>query len=542
VSDTSPPAPKLLTQPAILPGWVSGPDRSRWKRLLVLALLLFCFFYGATFSLLAPYVLAPFAAPIIVLLFMVVWSLPELHSVPTGPMTVMFFAYFGALVLWPNYLAVALPGLPWITLARLASFPMAVLFLVCLSGSQDFRQRIAFSISGTPMVWKLLLIFVVIQTYSIFLSKHISLSFDKYIEAQVTWTIVFFASSYIFLRPKLIQQTAVMLWVMGIIVGMIGLWEFRLKHVPWAGHIPSFLKIDDPYIAIILAGVFREASGQYRIESTFSTSLGFGEYIALTVPFVLHFVVTTGRPSTRFAAACSVVFLMGMAVLSGTRLAAVGCLLTLLLYLLLIAMRRWQTRPDSLLGPAVALGYPAIFAAGVASTFFVGRIRHLVFGDGSQQGSTDDRIAQYKLGLPMVMHNPIGHGIGTGGTTLGYSPFGFMTIDTYYMDIALEYGVLGFFVYYSMFAIAIYQAGKHALFRTVGRDDDLAFLAPLAMALMNFIVIKSVFSQQDNHPLVFMMLGMTAALLARARAKSSPMKAPRADVLAQHNTTIVVPG
>jgi hypothetical protein len=32
---------------------------------------------------------------------------------------------------------------------------------------------------------------------------------------------------------------------------------------------------------------------------------------------------------------------------------------------------------------------------------------------------------------------------------------------------------------------------------------------------MNFFVIKSVFSQQDNHPLVFMMLGMVVALVWR---------------------------
>lgn len=530
MSDSTPTtAPKLLSQPAILPGWEASPNRNKWKRALILSLLLFCFFYGAAFSLLAPYVLVPFAVPIIVLLFMVVWSLPELQSVPTGAMTVMFFAYLVVLVLWPNYLAVALPGLPWITLARLTSFPMAVLFLICLSGSQDFREKIAFAISGTPLVWKLLLIFVFIQTYSILLSKSVSTSVDKYVEYQVTWTTVFFASSYLFLRPKVIEKTALLLWAMGVVVGAIGLWEFRLKHVVWADHIPSFLKINDPYIARFLAGIFRDGSGQYRIQSTFSTSLGFGEYIALILPFVLHFAVTTRRLATRIAAASSALFLIGMAILSGTRLAAVGCLLTLLLYLLLIAMRRWQTRPDSLLGPAVALGYPAIFAAGVASTFFVGRVRHLVFGDGSQQGSTDDRIAQYKLGFPMVVHNPIGHGVGMGGDTLGYAPFGTMSIDTYYMCIALEYGVLGFFVYYSMFVIAIYQAGKQALFKSVGEDGEVAFLAPLAMALMNFIVIKSVFSQQDNHPLVFMMLGMIAALLARTRVRSKLATAPRAD-------------
>ena len=49
------------------------------------------------------------------------------------------------------------------------------------------------------------------------------------------------------------------------------------------------------------------------------------------------------------------------------------------------------------------------------------------------------------------------------------------------------------------------------------RDRDVAFLAPIAIALINFVAIKAIFSQQDNHPLVFMMLGMAGALIYRSR-------------------------
>jgi hypothetical protein len=305
---------------------------------------------------------------------------------------------------------------------------------------------------------------------------------------------------------------------MAIFVSLIGLWEYKLQHVPWAGHIPGFLRINDLHIALILGGVFRD--GKYRIVSTFSTSLGFGEYIALTLPFVLHFVVNTHRWQIRLAAIASVALLLCMAVLSTARLAVIGCFLTLLLYILVIGVRLWRRRKDSLFGPAIGLAYPVIFIVGVASTFLIGRVRSVVFGDGSQLSSTGDRLTQYKLGLPMVMQNPIGHGAGMAAATLGFAPYGFLTIDTYYMAIALEYGVVGFFLYYSMFVVVIYEAGRRALF-DADNDGDLAFLAPIAMALINFVVIKSVFSEPDNHPLVFMMLGMAVALIARAQPNSS---------------------
>jgi hypothetical protein len=63
----------------------------------------------------------------------------------------------------------------------------------------------------------------------------------------------------------------------------------------------------------------------------------------------------------------------------------------------------------------------------------------------------------------------------------------------------------------------IFQSGKRALQSTDSQGDH-GFLAPLALSLINFVVIKSVFSEPDNHPLVFMMLGAVSALMARARA------------------------
>jgi O-Antigen ligase len=490
-----------------------------WRLTLALSYLGFCLIIGAAFAFVAPALIALFAIPILMLAMIAIWALPELKAVPSRTMGRLFFVYLATLVLWPKYLALALPGLPWITLVRLSSFPMALLLLICVAASAEFRSKLATSVNSTPLLWKLLVGFVGIQTLSIGLSKFAGYSADKYVEAQVTWTAIFFVSAYLFIQPKLIEKCAMLLWVMAVIVSALGLWEFKLKHVPWAGHIPSFLKIDDPHITHILAGVFRD-DGQYRIASTFSTSLGFGEYIALTLPFVLQFVVNTSKWSVRIAGVASAALLIGLAVLSGTRLAVIGCFLTLLFYLLLIGVQRWRRRKDSLIGPAIALAYPVIFAGGVASAFFVGRVRKIFFGDGAAISSTSDRIAQYQLGLPKIMEHPLGYGAGMGAQTLGYQPYGFLTIDTYYLAIALEYGVIGFVVYYSMFFVAIYEAGRRALFNQ-DNGGDQAFLAPLAMSLFNFVVIKSVFSEPDNHPLVFMMLGMVVALVARAKPEAA---------------------
>ena len=88
---------------------------------------------------------------------------------------------------------------------------------------------------------------------------------------------------------------------------------------------------------------------------------------------------------------------------------------------------------------------------------------------------------------------------------------GMITIDTYYLSMVLNMESRASLSIYGMFAIAIYEAGRRSLF-DISDNEDRGFLLPITVSLITFIIIKSVFSQQDNHPVVFMMLGASMAL------------------------------
>jgi O-antigen ligase len=90
------------------------------------------------------------------------------------------------------------------------------------------------------------------------------------------------------------------------------------------------------------------------------------------------------------------------------------------------------------------------------------------------------------------------------------------TIDSYFLLILLEYGVAGFLLFFGLFLVGIWQAGR-ALLETRVTSWETSLLAPLVIALGTWIIIKSVFAQPDNNPLIFAMLGMTSALAWRAR-------------------------
>jgi hypothetical protein len=503
--------------PLILPPYYSGGWSYTKTFFIVSSLLLFCFVYGFFFSVIAPYLFVLLISPLILVALLVIWVLPDTIRAPTGALKWFFYAMFISLAVWPNYLAIALPGLPWITMIRLTSFPLALLLLVCLSVSAGFRRQLTDTFRALPAVPILLGIFVFLQLASIGMSSEMGGSAQKFIVAQTTWTVSFIVAAYLFLRTREIQRWAMIFWALGFFVSILSIWEYEVKHVLWLGHIPAFLKVEDESVQYILAGSMRAGTTRYRSQATFSTPLGLAEFIALSLPFTLHFLTTRFSSRIRIAALASLPVLLLGCFLTDSKLGTVGCLVGIVLYGFAVAFQNWRKNKQSLFAAAFVFSYPAALCTVVAALMFVGRFRRIILGDSSHSSSTDARYTQYIMGFEKMIQWPFGYGIGRGGATLDFgTAAGFTSIDTYYLSIALEYGVIGFIVYYGMFAVAIFEGGRRSLL-TQFRNTDRSFLLPIVVSLTVFVIVKSVFSQQENHPVVFMMLGAMVALIATYR-------------------------
>jgi hypothetical protein len=447
----------------------------------------------------------------------VIWALPAADQGPVGLLNACFIAYFIALIMWPNYLALDLPGLPWITVTRLTGFPLALALLVCVSVSTAFRAKLKGVLNASPWVWKLLVSFVAIQFLSLAFAKDLTHSAQKFVADQFNWTAIFFASCYFFLKPGRALLWSRLMWFMALFVIVIAGWESTIGHPPWAGHIPWFLVIEDESVLRALAGSMRAYTNKYRAASTFGTALGLAEYIALAFPFVIHVVTSDERPRVRVAAAASLPILLYGVILSGARLGLIGCMISLLGYGLIWGVDRWRRRRDSLIGPALVLTYPVVFVASISAVFFVHRIHNLILGDGSQQSSNDARIAQLTGAIPKIISQPWGYGVSEAAATLGFrSPEGFLAIDSYYLSVALDYGIIGFVVYYGLLALSVYKAGK-SWWTHGSAEKEFTLFAPLGLALISVLVMKAVFAEEDSDALVFTMMGMIAALTFRLK-------------------------
>lgn len=496
---------------------------SRWRlaaRFLVpLGVGLFCVVYGFFYAITAPYLIVPLVVPIAILGLLAIWALPENNVVPTKGMELAYSALIIGLILWPNYLALTLPGLPWITMVRLTGFPMAFLLLMSLSTSPTFRENIISTANATPLVLRLFLIFTANEFITLPFSHNLSESLNSVIIQQLNWTGVFLVSIYIFRKPGRVERYLLLLLGLSIPIIFFAIMESEEQHVLWSGHVPSFLRVEDPSAQLALSSAVRGATGQYRAKATFSTPLGLSEFMALMTPFALHWAVGRYNIILRLLGLALVPTLYFVVRLTDARLGVAGYLASLLIYLLFWSLVRWRRRMGDLLTAAIVYAYPAVFLAAVAATMFVHKIHVIVFGGGAQAASNEARSNQFRMAFPALLRNPIGHGAGQSGLALGYAPGDFIAVDSYYISLALDYGVIGLALYVAIFAIVIGSAVTVMLRAAPTEDREVGLLVPLATCLCSFLVIRGVFQQPDIHPMIFMLMGMVLALVARTKAQ-----------------------
>ncbi len=509
-------------QPRLKPYYLG--QITRWTRFrqaaLLVALTLVLTIYGFYYALTTPWMLVPFAAPLAGMMFIVIWALPDLRAAPTRTMERMFFAMTAVMFLWPNYLAFAFSGLPWISLIRLTGIPMFLLFLVCLSVSQAFRRQLADVLSAAPPLWKAVLGFGVIVGASVGLSNQPAFSASKAFIVEIYWIGTFFISAYVFSKPGRAERWGYVLWISALGVSAIGVLETRQHQIPWAGHLPPFLRVD-PLVADILKASFRSAIDLYRTKGTFNNPLALAEFLALALPFVMHLAFGEFSRTVKWFALASIPVAFFTLEATGSRLGMVGSGIGILAYSFMWAIKRWRKNRTAMMGPALVLAYPALATLLTLASFVYRPLRQRVWGGGATAASDAGREAQLEAGLRKLALNPIGNGIGRAAEILGFRGTNDkLTIDNYYVAVALDFGVLGFVVHYGMFLYAIILALRGAMRPTNSRD--VSFLMPCTAALAAFFVIKWVFAQTDNHTVVYMMLGAVVGLLWQQQRLEPP--------------------
>src|SRR3546814_11958681 len=105
---------------------------------------------------------------------------------------------------------------------------------------------------------------------------------------QLLWTAPLLVAALVCARPG--QADLLARWMVAVagVLMLLAVWEYRLERPPWVGHIPSFLKVNDPVIAAVLDGSRRSSDGLSRAQQTYTPRLSSAALLALAMPLIIH--------------------------------------------------------------------------------------------------------------------------------------------------------------------------------------------------------------------------------------------------------------
>ncbi|MDQ2878625.1 MAG: O-antigen ligase family protein [Pseudomonadota bacterium] len=503
--------------PAVLKPFSPHRAGRRMRPASLLFVLSYSAITGALVALLPAQLLFLLAIPLLVAVVVILWLLPEGAPPPVALLTALLVWFIGANTLWPSYISVDLPGLPWINPQRIVAFALLTVALWSYSTSGTMRAEIAEILRTVPFLRVAFWLFWATTVITLAFSSEIGMSLNKWFNNQIFWTGMFGLAAWLGTKGGAIERVVrVILWTT-ILVSLEVIYEFHIGQVPWLDHIPSFMTVDQAYLVNVLKSQGRAGTDIYRAHGTFTVSLVCAEYLAIIFPFLIHeLVIVPGlfRKLLMFAGSLAALSAMW---LTNARSAMIGFFIAVFLYGGFAAYRYWRRQRQSLIGVSALAMMPIAAMIFLALAITWPRLHTMTFGGSQHQPSSLARDDQWAMGLPKIRSNPVGYGVGRSGQTLGYANLGGqLTIDTYYLSLVLEYGVLGYAAFMAMFLTPLF-VGLKLYLRALPGEESMA--GPIAIALLNFIVIKAVSSTEFNMPLAFVLLGFLVAVAWRQQQR-----------------------
>lgn len=511
---------RLFPVEDVLPGYRKQKNKN-WIRtrnaLFFSALIFVALVYGLLSAIFPVSFYIYMALPIIVIGALVVWALPDSGTFPAKMVEALFWGFLYAQLIWPNYIAIVLPGLPWITINRLVTGPLAVVFVIALAQSADARRQIREIVANSRFVTGCFIVLAVLQVATLPFAISIAASVNKLIDIEIQWNLIFFIAAFVFTLEGRARKFFVAYPWLVVFLMVVGIFEWRKSAVLWANNIPSFLHANDEATQRILSGAARSATGIYRVQSIFSTSLNFAEVLGLGTVFFVYWMFYAKRASVRLLCLAILPPLFWTILKTDSRLGIVGFFASLIIFSGFYGVRRWVNNKHDILGPAITLFYPFATALFYIATLVSNRLGAIIYGNGPQTASNESRKMQWAMTWPKLGEWPFGRGPASGGDALGFAnQAGTQTIDSYYIVIMLEYGVIGFIAWLGMLIGAAVQASRWGL----NDDSEEGRMLPImATFLLTFVIIKGVLAQDDSHGIVYMMLGMVVGMCWRAKQR-----------------------
>jgi hypothetical protein len=417
-----------------------------------------------------------------------------------APLRLLHWSFVAAMVLfilWPRYLAFNFGG-PDLTPARLAYVVLLGIWAGALI-SPEFRR----SLWGTFHLerrWILLIgAYIILRLVSCFFSDGVGLSF--YQTANELFTALLLVPIILSIYRDRSRLESLIFWIFSaaLLVACLAIIERIVSHTLFAGVTIPGMNIDSVWLQQAITDKVRE--GRYRAQSTFSHPLLLAEFMVFAIPLSFYFISRKGFWTTFVGVVGLLLFVAG-AVLSGSRSSLVAIPPMVVMAIVLFSFRsqgsgRLSVSAIIMLLTLAMLGLCAftLLASGEID------LRVITGRSTLEIASTNTRLQMISRGIPLIAERPlVGYGPGLAGYILGIAnAAGTITIDNYYLSLALESGVPTLLIFLILF---FGVSGKGYLCAMSLRTDSGLLKGLLSISLVGMLIVKSILSIPHNLPLL----------------------------------------
>jgi O-Antigen ligase len=433
--------------------------------------------------------------------------LPRLQPVPPFWLT-LSIAVVAISVLWPRYAYLAMGPLPNMTASFVVGAIVGGLICVALVIDASFRSRFFETIGTRPSLFFMLLIWYLWRLICDIVGKNPPSNFYYTFQDMINLAYMFVIGAVIASDPKGRLWVFRNFTVLTVIVGLIGLFESMTRHPILATLGINLSGVNNSELSLLMTPNLRD--GVYRVSSVFVHPIVLAQFMAAMAPIVLHVLQSDSTKVFRLFALSALPLIPFSIYVSGSRSGYLGLAVSVIGSLGLMSIRRMKQGATGLI--VVGALISPVLLVGVAAGW--DSLEQLFKGKTNEEvSSTVARTMQFSRGSLALERSPIfGYGDGMAAIEAGMPQSnGRMTIDNYYISTAVDFGVPGLLLLFSLAGVVLWRGYKLSVSPNLNAEDAGAAQAITASGV-SILVIQWILSDTDNMSLYYFYIALLGGL------------------------------
>lgn len=405
-------------------------------------------------------------------------------------------------ITWPRYVFLSLGSLPKVNPFNLSHLLAFLLIFFVLLLNPKFSRKYSTCVSNNKFVFSSVLFLLIWQLISSIQSTYYPFTLSAFLSILVLYTFFFIGIAFAALdsAPAIFFR---LLIVSTIVVIFFGLLELLIQKNPFANFISYDL---NGYESVLIQNITSEKlrAGSHRIQSVFTHPILLAQYLVGVIPVVCGIAFLSKSLFKKFFYSFIVIASLFLLYKTGSRSGIFSLAITMAYMILMIWLRALIWGKTSKL---VAVFFLPIFLFSIPIVYL--SLNELVIGHSQEEYQSSQYRVQMLVNAVHALRDDwvFGFGSGTGVLKAGIkSTSGLISIDSYYLSLALEGGYLATILFICIF---LYTFIKSSVFSLKERGNTGFELVLLNSATLGFFLVFSILSTMHNLTLYWILISLS---------------------------------